>query len=122
MGTNAINKILLIPFLAVMLFSQISCSNQSTETSVAESSGDDLSVEDHFDPKGKGPSKHTLAIWENWKKTLPFEDKRDFEEAQNGFIAAPIFRQIKNAAGDVVWDIGRYDFLLHNLVFYTILQ
>jgi alkyl sulfatase BDS1-like metallo-beta-lactamase superfamily hydrolase len=106
-----------ILILMVLLISQISCTNQ---TSVAESSGEDLSVSDHFDPKGKGPSKHTLAIWENWKQTLPFDDVRDFEEQKNGFIAAPDFRQIKNEEGRVIWDIGRYDFLLQNQDFKTI--
>ncbi|WP_113921990.1 alkyl/aryl-sulfatase [Cognataquiflexum aquatile] len=120
MGTNPVNKILLIPFLMVALLTQISCNNQSTETTDAETSGSDLAVSDHFDAKGKGPSKHTLAIWENWKKTLPFEDKRDFEEAQKGFIAAPDFRQIKNAEGRVIWDIGRYDFLLKEQDYQTI--
>ena len=67
MGMNRVYKTLLIPFLAVILFSQISCNNQNTETSDTETSGSDLAVSDHFDPKGKGPSKHTLAIWENWK-------------------------------------------------------
>lgn len=45
--------------------------------------------------------------------SLPFADQRDFEESQRGFIAAPDYRQILGAAGNVVWDIGRYDFLLN---------
>jgi alkyl sulfatase BDS1-like metallo-beta-lactamase superfamily hydrolase len=110
-----LSKTLLNLILIAFLIGQIGCSNQNSE-----SSGDALSVSDHFDPKGKGPSKHTLAIWENWKKTLPFEDKRDYEEAQKGFIAAPDFRQIKNAEGRVIWDIGRYDFLLNNQDYKTI--
>jgi alkyl sulfatase BDS1-like metallo-beta-lactamase superfamily hydrolase len=110
----------LILFSMILFISQISCTNQDSETSVVESSGDELSVSDHFDPKGKGPSKHTLAIWENWKTSLPFDDIRDFEEQKNGFIAAPDFRQIKNEEGRVIWDIGRYDFLLQNQDFKTI--
>lgn len=46
------------------------------------------------------------------RASLPFADQRDFEESQRGFIAAPDYRQILGAAGNVVWDIGRYDFLL----------
>ncbi len=46
------------------------------------------------------------------RDTLPFADQRDFEESQRGFIAAPGYRQILGAAGNVVWDMGRYDFLL----------
>jgi alkyl sulfatase BDS1-like metallo-beta-lactamase superfamily hydrolase len=66
----------------------------------------------HFDKKGKAPSSFTIAKWENWKNTLPFDDTRDFEEAQKGFIAAPDFKQIKNDEGRVVWDYERYEFLL----------
>jgi alkyl sulfatase BDS1-like metallo-beta-lactamase superfamily hydrolase len=46
------------------------------------------------------------------RDSLPFADDRDFAESQRGFIAAPDYRQILGAAGNVVWDIGRYDFLL----------
>src|SRR5512143_264321 len=36
----------------------------------------------HFDPKGKMPSKFTIELQNGLRKTLPFEDKRDFEEAK----------------------------------------
>ena len=36
------------------------------------------------------------------RDTLPFADQRDFEESQRGFIAAPGYRQILGAAGNVV--------------------
>ncbi len=44
---------------------------------------------EHFHPKGKPPSKHTIKKFEEARKTLPFADKRDFEEEKKGFIAAP---------------------------------
>lgn len=66
----------------------------------------------HFDPKGKLPSTHTVELQNGQRKTLPFEDKRDFEEAQRGFIAAPDYKQIMADAGNVAWDMGSYDFLL----------
>jgi alkyl sulfatase BDS1-like metallo-beta-lactamase superfamily hydrolase len=66
----------------------------------------------HFDPKGKPPSKFTIELQNGMRKTLPFEDKRDFEEAKKGFIAAPEFKSIKAEAGNVAWDMGSYDFLL----------
>lgn len=47
------------------------------------------------------------------RATLPFEDEQDFEESRRGFIAAPDFRQIIGADGNVVWDMERYDFLLN---------
>lgn len=103
--------------IAILALTFFMCQGKEEQTSVGESAA---TASDHFDPKGKAPSEHTLAVWENWKKTLPFDDKRDFEEAQKGFIAAPDFRQIKNAEGRVIWDIGRYDFLLNNQDYKTI--
>ena len=47
----------------------------------------------HFDPKGKMPSHFTIELQNGLRKSLPFEDKRDFEEAKKGFIAAPPYRQ-----------------------------
>lgn len=58
------------------------------------------------------PTEATIAAQQALRASLPFEDKRDLEESQRGFIAAPDYRQILGAAGNVVWDIGRYDFLL----------
>ena len=66
----------------------------------------------HFDPKGKTPSKFTVELQNGQRKSLPFEDKRDFEEAKRGFLAAPAFKQIMAEAGNVAWDIGSYDWLL----------
>jgi alkyl sulfatase BDS1-like metallo-beta-lactamase superfamily hydrolase len=66
----------------------------------------------HFDPKGKMPSKYTIELQNGLRKTLPFEDKRDFEEAKKGFIAAPPYKQIMAEAGNVAWDMGSYEFLL----------
>jgi alkyl sulfatase BDS1-like metallo-beta-lactamase superfamily hydrolase len=67
---------------------------------------------EHFHPKGKLPSKYTIELQNGLRKTLPFEDKRDFEEAKKGFIAAPSFKRIMAEAGNVAWDMGSYDFLL----------
>jgi alkyl sulfatase BDS1-like metallo-beta-lactamase superfamily hydrolase len=113
-------KPILSLFSMVLFISQISCNNQDNESSDEGKSASDLAVNDHFDPKGKGPSKHTLEIWDNWKKSLPFDDKRDVEEAQKGFIAAPDFKQIKDAEGRVIWDYGRYEFLLKGSDFKSI--
>jgi alkyl sulfatase BDS1-like metallo-beta-lactamase superfamily hydrolase len=66
----------------------------------------------HFDPKGKPPSKYTIELQNGLRTTLPFEDRRDFEEAKRGFIAAPAHKQIMAEAGNVAWDMGSYDFLL----------
>ena len=66
----------------------------------------------HFDVKGQQPSTYTIELQNGLRKTLPFDDKRDFEEAQKGFIAAPPYKQIMADAGNVAWDMGSYDFLL----------
>ncbi len=57
------------------------------------------------------PSKHTIAAQRALRKTLPFDDRRDFEEHRRGLIAEPDFRRITDDAGALVWDIGQYDFL-----------
>src|SRR5512135_1946926 len=74
----------------------------------------------HFDPKGKMPSKFTIELQNGLRKTLPFEDKRDFEEARKGFIAAPAYKQIMAEAGNVAWDMGNYEFLLQGKDFDSI--
>ena len=66
----------------------------------------------HFDPLGQPPSKFTIELRNGLKATLPFADRRDFEEAQRGFIAAPTYTQIKADAGHVAWDMGSYKWLL----------
>ena len=67
---------------------------------------------EHFDPKGKMPSKHTIELREKLKATLPFEDERDFEDAHRGFIATPPYKKIMADAGNVAWDMESYEFLL----------
>jgi alkyl sulfatase BDS1-like metallo-beta-lactamase superfamily hydrolase len=67
----------------------------------------------HFSPKGKMPSKSTIEAQEQQRKILPFADKRDFEEAKRGFIAAPPYRKIMSDKGTVAWDIDDWNFLLN---------
>ena len=55
----------------------------------------------HFDSKGKMPSSYTVELQNGLRKTLPFEDKRDFEESKRGFIAAPPYKTIMADAGNV---------------------
>ena len=74
----------------------------------------------HFDPKGKMPSTFTIELQNGLRKSLPFEDKRDFEEAKKGFIAAPPYKQIKAEAGNVAWDMGSYEYLLQGKDFDSI--
>ncbi|MHC8406840.1 alkyl/aryl-sulfatase [Pseudomonas sp. TMB3-21] len=66
----------------------------------------------HFDSKGKAPSPYTIELQKGVRQALPFADKRDFEEAKKGFIAAPSYNKIMAEAGNVAWNMGSYDFLL----------
>ena len=67
---------------------------------------------EHFDPKGKPPSEHTIKIMQELRKSLPFADERDFEEAAYGFISKPEVLQIEADKGGLAWDIEPYRFLL----------
>ncbi len=87
-----------IPILACALFA-VACSDAPEPT-------------EHYDPKGKPPSEFTIRGQEALRRSLPLTDQRDFAEAKKGFIAAPTSRQILNAEGKPVWDIGAFDFLL----------
>ncbi|RLA50348.1 MAG: alkyl/aryl-sulfatase [Gammaproteobacteria bacterium] len=68
-------------------------------------------AEGHFHPKGKAPSKHTLAIFDEARKNLPFSDRQDFEEWERGLIARREDLKIMADAGNVAWDMERYLFL-----------
>ncbi len=71
----------------------------------------------HFHPKGKPPSTHTLRVLEEARLRLPFADRRDFDEAAQGFIADLDPWVVKGPAGNVVWDLERYKFLLEGKYF-----
>ena len=74
----------------------------------------------HFDAKGRQPSAQTIQKRRKDEKELPFADRRDFEEARRGFIAAPSYRRIMADAGHVAWDMGSYDWLLEGKSFDSI--
>jgi len=67
--------------------------------------------QEHFHPKGKPPSQYTLEIFEEARKTLPFSDVKDFEEWERGYIAGREDLKIMADAGNVAWDLERYQFL-----------
>ncbi len=74
----------------------------------------------HFHPDGKPASQFTKAFQATQKESLPFHDRRDFEEHQRGFIARPEYDQILTEAGTVAWDMARYRFLLEETEFDSI--
>ncbi len=65
----------------------------------------------HFHPKGKAPSEFTIDVLKQSKATLPFADKRDFDEQKKGFIAPMKDLKIMADAGHVAWDMKRFQFL-----------
>jgi alkyl sulfatase BDS1-like metallo-beta-lactamase superfamily hydrolase len=65
----------------------------------------------HFHPLGQLPSAATMASQKAARASLPFEDRRDFDETKRGFVAAPKYTSIKTAAGGTAWDFQRYAFL-----------
>ncbi len=74
----------------------------------------------HFDALGKPASTFTLELRNGLKASLPFADKRDFDEAMKGFIAEPPYTKIMADAGHVAWDMGSYGWLLSGKDFATI--
>ena len=68
-------------------------------------------LQGHFHIKGKAPSKFTLDVLKQAKATLPFADKRDFEEQKKGLIAPMKDLKIMADAGHVAWDMERFQFL-----------
>jgi alkyl sulfatase BDS1-like metallo-beta-lactamase superfamily hydrolase len=55
-------------------------------------------------------SMNLLAFGAQDSAGLPFDDKRDFDEAGKGFIAEPDSWKVVGPEGNVVWDLARYDF------------
>jgi len=68
------------------------------------------SADEHFHPEGKPPSEHTLEVIREARRTMPFADREDFEEAEKGFIAPLKSKIVMADAGHVAWDIERYEF------------
>jgi len=61
-----------------------------------------------------------VGKWEDVKNKMPFKDRRDFEEQQKGFIAAPEYNEIMADAGHVAWSMGKYSFLLEDKEYQSI--
>ena len=86
--------------LAIVALTTLACSPTNSQSDFG-----------HFHPKGKPPSEHTLTIFEEARQTLPFSDRQDFEEWERGFIARREDPKIMADAGNVAWDMERYEFL-----------
>ena len=81
------------------------------EDSSARAQGATVPLKEHFHPKGKAPSKHTLDVLKQARGGLPFADQRDFEEQKRGLIAPMKDLKIMADAGNVAWDMERFQFL-----------
>jgi len=62
----------------------------------------------------KPASKYTIAHQEALLASLPFNDTLDFSLAEKGLIKRPEILSIKDELGNVVWELGNYQFLLDN--------
>jgi len=60
----------------------------------------------------KPATEATKAASATVLQALPFADKQAFEDSKKGFIS-PLDNKglVKNAKGDVVWDLPKFDFL-----------
>lgn len=56
----------------------------------------------------KGATEATKAANQKLLDTLPFNDKADFEDAKRGLLQRPETLTIKDANGNVVWDLEEY--------------
>ncbi len=68
-------------------------------------------LKEHFHPKGKAPSNHTLDILKQARAGLPFADTRDLDEQKRGLIAPMKDLKIMADAGHAAWDMERFQFL-----------
>ena len=56
----------------------------------------------------KPATKYTIEANQAVLELLPFSDKKDFDDAQRGFIARPDTVTIKDSKGSTVWDLEEY--------------
>lgn len=80
----------------------------------------DAPLPGHFHPLGKAPSRHTRAVLDEARRTLPFDDIRDFEENRRGLVAPMPQTRIAADAGHVAWDMERFAFLDRQAAFDSI--
>lgn len=59
----------------------------------------------------EAPSAVTIKAQADLKKTLPFEDRQDFDFATRGFMGSLANPVIRRVDGAVAWDLTAYDFL-----------
>lgn len=72
----------------------------------------------------KDPKKEASAFTQDYQQSvrdsLPFSDTRDFALAEKGLIKRPTSVEIKDAQGNLVWNLSQYDFLAGDQSYDTI--
>lgn len=107
-------------FFSTAVLILLSAYTASIQAESLKNIGQDSGAIKHFDSQGKSPSTFTIELRNGIKAQLPFEDKRDFEEAKRGFIAEPPYTKIMADSGQVAWDMGSYAWLLNGKDFESI--
>jgi len=69
------------------------------------------SAQSSLNSQQKDPTKHTLAEQQKLRQSLPFSDTKDFSLIEKGLIKRPKTLEIKDLKGNIVWELGNYDFL-----------
>ena len=110
-------KVLILLASALALLTGLS---PATVAAVAAADEPATAEQAHFHPKGKPPSDYTIELQRQHRASLPFDDRRDFEESQRGFLLAPPYGKIMAEAGNVAWDMGSYAWLLQDRDFDSI--
>ena len=92
-------KHLILTIMLPMFWTVSACSSES-DTATAAKGGQ------------KPASEATKAANAAVLKELPFNNKQAFEDSAKGFIA-PLENNgvVKNAKGDIIWDLPKFDFL-----------
>ncbi|WP_323845978.1 alkyl/aryl-sulfatase [Microbulbifer magnicolonia] len=62
-------------------------------------------------PEPKQATAATKAYQQSVRQSLPFSDTKDFELVEKGLLKRPAAVEIKDEQGNVVWNLGSYDYL-----------
>jgi len=95
---SKLNQLIILLLLGLIPLNDF-YANQGTETELA------------YNPTLKAASQFTLDKRQQLLKTLPFTDTEDFQLVKKGLIKRPQKVEIKDDSGNVVWELGNYDFL-----------
>jgi alkyl sulfatase BDS1-like metallo-beta-lactamase superfamily hydrolase len=101
---TALGRLGVVGVGALATSSLLSACNSNGDSKDGSGDGGGLTT----DTNPKPASESTKAANQKLIDTLPFNDRSDFEDAQRGLVERPETLTIKNANGDVVWDLEQY--------------